>query len=256
MQKPSHESGINKDINNIMESFYQVIQAVNKESFKHSQGGKIILNTHTLEAIEECRITYQTLFNNHPKSQEYLALYMLQKLVYQYAITAKCWEFEPDPCSLLEDGILSHALRFVAIQDAQRFSQGLSYTMDIDGEYILNCIPESRAAELRSLLIQGFWKPQHPNKEAAGNSTCTRNRCAFYTTLTQPSFEFNLNGCFVDFITGNARISPMYARGFRLNAEEAHKQLQNYMLEKELHIDNFQDEPERSKINMGYCSIL
>jgi len=255
MQEPSHENSFEKDINNIMKSFYKVIRAVNQESFMLLQEEKIILNTYTLEVIEQFRITYQTLFNNNPKSQEYLALYMLQKLVHHYALAAKCWDFDPDPCSLLEDGILSYALRFVATKDAQRFSQGLSFTMDIDGESLLDCIPESRAADIKALFTQGLWKPQNPHKEAPGNSTSTRNHCEFYTTLTQPSFEFNLDGCFVDFITGNARISPLYARGFRLRAVEAHKQLQSYILEKALYVDNSQDEPEMPA-SMGYCSIL
>lgn len=252
MQKPGHEM-IEKDINNIMTRFDKVVRAINLElPFLTKETD--FLQKKTLLAIKKFRITFHALFNN-TYDPENLALYMLQKLVYHYAIVVKSWDFKPAPCSILEDGILSHALRYVSTRDAQRFSQGLSNTMDIDVENILGCIPEDKAIACRALFAEGFWKPKNPYKEAPRNSLFTRNSCAFYPTLTQPSFEFkNLNGCFVDFITGNARISPMYAGGFRFRAMEAHQQLRDYMLEKQLHADNVKQESETSSF-MGFCSI-
>lgn len=155
----------NIDINKLLQP---VIDAVTNESFslgKDSVTGKLIPNQVTLDAITQFRKTFE-----QTGALDTLAL--LSDVYQKYAELTQAWNYDKR-CALFEDGVVSFILRYVSIDDAMKFSQGLEY-------------------------LQG-------RGETCNQSTITRDGLDFYESLRNSSSDFlYIEGSCVDISWGLA----------------------------------------------------
>jgi hypothetical protein len=154
-----------------------VIQAIDTEQFNFGRdaNNKLILSSATLAAIGTFR---EEFAKSQPRVIEkgmHFRYNTLQEALTAFDQASARWNYNDKKCALFDDSVLSTVLSYIPANDAQKFSQGLSFLQK----------KEEPQSDKRSLALQGGKK--------------------FYDVVRGPSFEFVLLGSGIDISWGLAR---------------------------------------------------
>ncbi len=174
-----------------------VIATITAEQFNRGNdaNSKWVLSPPTLAAIETFRAEFD---KSQPKRIENGMHFRNNTLLETYNAYVQAtgqWHYDYKKCALFEDSVLSCVLFYVPANDAQRFSQGLSY------------LQEQKPSEkfTRSLALRG-------------------GKNNFYQVVRDGSIDFSLLGSSVDVYSGGRRplrcsrkqLATLACGGFRL----------------------------------------